>query len=152
MSLDWVGGRGRFRGVGMPELGSPAGQRRSEAIGGTGVGDPGQKPLDMPIAIGPAASGEEGEGIAAIAAQIPGAAESDDREKEQGQQHRPQGGMPHPPDVRGRRSGGNRGLHRGDQARLVGGGQHEQAARAVLPERLRFHAGIYRFFSWGGGT
>ena len=152
MSLDWVGGRGRFRGVGMPELGSPAGQRRSEAIGGTGVGDPGQKPLDMPIAIGPAASGEEGEGIAAIAAQIPGAAESDDREKEQGQQHRPQGGMPHPPDVRGRRSGGNRGLHRGDQARLVGGGQHQQAARAVLPDRLRFRAGIYRFFSWGGGT
>ncbi len=95
----------------MPELDGPTSQRTREAIGGTGVGDPGQKPLDMPIAIGPAASGEEGEGIAAVATQIPGAAQSDDRKKEQGQQHRPQGGMPHPPEVRGRRSGGYRGLH-----------------------------------------
>ena len=141
-----VGGCGRFCGGGVPELRGPAGQRIGEVGSGTGVGESRQESLD----IGPAASGEQSEGITAVATEIPGAAQSDDREKEQGQQQRAQGGLPHPPEMGGRRGGGNRGLHRGDQARLVGDGPHQQAARAVLPDRLRFHAGIYRFFSGAG--
>ncbi len=89
-------------------MGGPTGERVGEAVGGTGVGEPGEKALDVAVAVGPPAPREERESIPAVAAEIPGATQSDHRQKEQGQEERAEGGLRH-----ALKAGGRRGRREG---------------------------------------
>ena len=133
-----VGRVGRCGGRRLPKVGRPTGERVGEAVGGAGVGEPGEQALDVAVAVGPSAPREKREGIPARAAEIPGATQSDHRQKEQGQEERTERGLRHAPKAGGRR-GRREGLLEGrDEAGFVRGSQQEQASCAILPNRLRF--------------
>jgi len=134
-----VEGRGRRIGGGggdgrPPQGGRPRGQGVGERPGGARTGEGGQEPLDVAIAIGVVPAREQREGVAGIAAQVPGAAQADGVQEEEGQQQRPC--------ARPMRAGGgvviarDGRVQRGEQSGLVGGGEEEQATGAVLPRRL----------------
>ena len=151
MTINRVVGRdGGFGRGWLPELARPAGQRIREAVSRTGVGKPGEEPLDVAIAISPAAPGEQGQGITTRAAEVPGTTQADDRQKEQGQQQGTQRRLRQTSKARGRRSCGQRVLQGGDAAALVRCGQEQEAAGTRMPDGGRVWRGGYPFFSWAG--
>ena len=107
----------------------------SERVSGASASKPGQQALDVAVAVGQATPSQQGEGIASLAAQVPGATQASRREKQEGEQQGTKGGLGHASETRGRRGGWERLLKGGDEAGLAGGGQEQEAARTVLPSR-----------------
>ena len=130
-----VGGGCGFGRRGLPELARPAGKGIGEAFSGTSTGKPGEETLDVAIAIGPDATGEEGQGITAVAAQIPGSAQADHGEKKQGEEEGLQAALGQAPKACGRWGDGERLLEGGEEAALVGGSQEQEAPGTLLPDR-----------------
>lgn len=89
----------------------------------------------MAVAVGPPASGKEGEGVAGVTTQIPGAAQADGTEEEERQDEclaARRRLVVAPMVVRGER-GGQGGPQRVDQPGFLRRGEEEQTARPLPP-------------------
>ena len=102
----------------------------------------------MAIAIGPEPPGEEGQGRAGVRAQLPGAPQPDDTQKEQGQQQALDGGRTQAGHATGGGLGwsGERGGQGWQEAGFMHSGQEEQTPGALLPRRAGTRIGVYVFF------
>lgn len=91
----------------------------------------------MAVAVGAVSSGEQGQAVAGVAAQIPGAAQADRVQEEEGAQERRHAGRRV---IRGRR--GASASQRPEQPGLVCRGEEQQPPCPVLPPRFRRRTGL----------